>query len=87
MGLLPGYTGTGKKKGGENMFAALRELLVIRPLFPEDVPLDAEYEPLREALGRAGLREETLRNMEPEERVATLEKAGLDPYDYIYLAC
>lgn len=69
------------------MFAALREFLVIRPLFPEDIPLDAEYEPLREALRRAGLREEALRDMDPEDRVAALEKAGLDPYDYIYLAC
>ncbi len=38
-------------------------------------------------LRRAGLREETLRRMDPDERVAALERAGLDPYDYIYLAC
>lgn len=33
----------------------------------------------------AGLDEETLRRMEPDERVAALERANLDPYDYIYL--
>lgn len=35
----------------------------------------------------AGLSEETLREMEPDERVTALEQAHLDPYDYIYLAC
>lgn len=39
------------------------------------------------ALRRAGLQEETLRRMDPDDRVAALEGAGLDPYDYIYLAC
>jgi hypothetical protein len=34
----------------------------------------------------AGLDEETLRRMEPDDRVAALERANLDPYDYIYLA-
>lgn len=34
----------------------------------------------------AGLDEQTLRAMEPDDRVEALEKAGLDPYDYIYLA-
>lgn len=42
----------------------------------------------KQADGRpmAGLDEETLRRMEPDDRVAALERANLDPYDYIYLA-
>ena len=48
---------------------------------------DAEYEPYREALFAAGLSERELRNMDPDDRVAVLEEAHLDPYDYIYLAC
>ncbi len=39
-----------------------------------------------EALRMAGLDEETLRRMDPDDRVAALERANLDPYDYIYLA-
>ena len=54
---------------------------------PEERILDAEYRPLREELRMAGLSEEALRNMEPDDRVAALEQAELDPYDYIYLAC
>lgn len=50
-------------------------------------PEDAEYEPMRKELERAGLDEETLRRMEPDDRVAALEQARLDPYDFIYLAC
>jgi len=38
-------------------------------------------------LRRAGLKERALRKMEPDERVAALERARLDPYDFIYLAC
>ncbi len=49
--------------------------------------LDAEYEPYQEELRLAGLDEEGLRQMDPDERVAALEQAHLDPYDYIYLAC
>jgi len=41
----------------------------------------------RLALLLAGLREQTLRTLSPDERVAVLEKAGLDPYDYIFLCC
>lgn len=37
-------------------------------------------------LRKAGLDEKTLRRMSPDDRVAALEEAGLDPYDYIYLA-
>ena len=48
---------------------------------------DAEYEPFRDQLSLAGLSEEELRKMDPDDRVAALEKANLDPYDYIYLAC
>ena len=54
---------------------------------PEERPLDAEYEPFREELSLAGLDEEVLRKMEPDDRVAALEKARLDPYDYIFLSC
>ncbi len=39
-----------------------------------------------EALRRLGLDEKTLRRMDPDDRVAVLERANLDPYDYIYLA-
>ena len=54
---------------------------------PEDPVLDAEYEPYLEELRLSGLSETKLRNMDPDARVAALEKAHLDPYDYIYLAC
>lgn len=49
--------------------------------------LDAEYEPMRRQLRIAGLDETELRQMDPDDRVAVLENARLDPYDYIYLAC
>lgn len=39
-----------------------------------------------DALRMAGLDESTLRRMDPDDRVAALEGAGLDPYDFIYLA-
>ena len=48
---------------------------------------DAAYAPARARLLLAGLRETRLRQMDPDQRVATLEQANLDPYDYIYLAC
>lgn len=57
------------------------------PLTEVDRPLDAEYEPVRDALSLAGLDEKKLRKMKPDDRVAALERAKLDPYDYIYLAC
>lgn len=53
----------------------------------EGLAMDAEYEPFREELSLAGLDEEELRKMDPDDRVAALEQAQLDPYDYIYLAC
>ena len=49
--------------------------------------LDEEYKPYREELRHAGLSEEELRHMDPDDRVAALEGAHLDPYNYIYLAC
>ena len=64
----------------------LRTLLGAKPL-EEDRVLDAEFEPYREELSQAGLNEEELRNMDPDDRVAVLEQAKLDPYNYIYLAC
>ena len=62
----------------------------LKRLFPanwEEPAMDAEYEPYRKKLRTAGLSEVTLRNMDPDARVAALENAHLDPYDYIYLAC
>ena len=49
--------------------------------------MDADYEPVRDELTQAGLNEEELRQMDPDDRVAALENTKLDPYDYIYLAC
>lgn len=69
------------------MIGFLRELFHIHPLLAEEVPMDAEYELLRDELSQAGLSEEALRQMDPDERVAALEQALLDPYDYIYLSC
>ena len=53
----------------------------------EEEVLDAEYEPFRDQLSLAGLSEEGLRKMGPDDRVAALEQANLDLYDFIYLAC
>ena len=61
-------------------------LFLMKPRIFRDA-LDAEYEPYRESLQDAGLCEEELRQMDPDDRVALLEQAHLDPYDYIYLAC
>ena len=38
-----------------------------------------------ELLRSAGLDEQELRAMAPDDRVEVLERAHLDPYDYIYL--
>ena len=59
----------------------------LRMFFGRFHAVDAQYEPYRAELHKAGLSEQTLRNMSPDERVEALEKAQLDPYDYIYLAC
>ena len=66
------------------MIALWRKLVYGRE---EEQAVDAEYEPYREELYLAGLSEAQLRQMDPDDRVAALEKAELDPYDYIYLAC
>lgn len=62
----------------------LRELFHVNR---EVQAVDAEYQPFLDELRLAGLDEEELRRMDPDERVAALEQASLDPYDYIYLAC
>ena len=54
---------------------------------PKGPVMHAEYEPYQEGLRLAGLDESGLRKMDPDDRVAVLERANLDPYDYIYLAC
>ena len=66
------------------IIAFLRELFRVNP---EEQVMDAEYEPYRDELSLAGLDEEELRQMDPDDRVAALEQAELDPYNYIYLAC
>ena len=43
--------------------------------------------PERRRLRLLGLSEQQLRRLSPDERVARLEAAGLDPYDYIFLCC
>ncbi len=58
-----------------------------KKLYKEDPTLSAEYRPLRRRLAQAGLSEKALRKMTPQQRVQTLEKANLDPYDFIFLAC
>ena len=65
----------------------LKELMGRKPVRLGNRVPDAEYEPFREELSIAGLSEEQLRQMDPDDRVAVLEQAHLDPYDYIYLAC
>ena len=49
--------------------------------------LDAQVRPFRKQLRMAGLNEEELRKMDPDERVAVLERSKLNHFDYIYLAC
>lgn len=49
--------------------------------------LDTQVKPFRNQLRRAGLNEDELRKMDPDERVEVLERAKLNPFDYIYLAC
>ena len=69
------------------IFDFLRNFFSGNPQTELERPLDAEYEPVRDALSLAGLDERKLRKMKPDDRVAALERAKLDPYDYIYLAC
>ena len=61
--------------------------LRVTPVHPGAPAPDAEYGPLRKKLECVGLDEEALRRMDPDDRVAALERARLDPYDFIYLAC
>ena len=69
------------------MIELFRHFIYNHERYAGDLPVDAEYEPCREELTLAGLDEEELRKMDPDDRVAVLEQAQLDPYDYIYLAC
>ena len=71
----------------EEVFQMIMKLLRSLLSWNQVEILDAEYEPFRRELNLAGLREEDLRQMDPDDRVAVLEQAKLDPYDYIYLAC
>ena len=69
------------------MIGFFRDLFHYNTLLAEDMPMDAEYELLQDELALAGLTEEELRRMDPDERVTALEQALLDPYDYIHLTC
>lgn len=69
------------------MIGFMKVLLRVRTGLGRKRALDAEYEPCRDELALAGLDEEMLRQMDPDDRVLVLEQAKLDPYDYIYLAC
>ena len=53
----------------------------------DEEAMEAEYEPFEKQLHAVGLSAGKLRKMDPDDRVAALEKAQLDPYDFIYLAC
>ena len=50
------------------------------------VGAEETHRKLVDILRAAGLDEQKLRAMEPDDRVEALERAHLDPYDYIYLA-
>lgn len=60
-------------------------MMLLRWILKRVGAADRSYE---QAIGlrMAGLDEDTLRRMEPDDRVAALEGANLDPYDYIYLS-
>lgn len=51
------------------------------------VGVEEAHRKLVETLRMVGLDEQTLREMEPDDRVEALEQAHLDPYDYIFLCC
>ena len=72
------------KEHKEGLFMKIH---IWKKLYKEDPALSAEYRPLRRRLAQAGLSEKALRKMTPQQRVQTLEKANLDPYDFIFLAC
>lgn len=69
------------------IYGILRQIFSPIPLWRADRAMAAEYAQSRAGLSLAGLSEESLRRMDPDDRVAALEQARLDPYDYIYLAC
>ena len=76
----------GIKRNGGNVM----KIRLLRSVFCGNTPermLDAQVRPFRKRLRLAGLNEEELRKMDPDERVAVLERAKLNPFDYIYLAC
>lgn len=64
-----------------------RLIHTLKPLLCRFGTMELEYLPQRTRLCRAGLSEQHLRQMSPDDRVAILEAASLDPYDYIFLAC
>lgn len=76
----------GIKRNGGNIM----KIRFLRSFFCGNTPermLDAQVRPFRKQLRLAGLNEDELRRMDPDERVAVLEGAKLNPFDYIYLAC
>ena len=71
-----------------------RQILAPGGMRYEKQPADTEFRPENgtdgtgwDQMSLAGLSEEELRKMDPDDRVAALERANLDPYDFIYLAC
>lgn len=66
------------------------KIRLLRSVFCGNTPermLDAQVRPFRKRLRLAGLNEEALRKMDPDERVAVLEQAKLNPFDIsIWLA-
>ena len=87
LGLNPGIMGAEKQQEREATTMIIKFLEDLLHWNEEEEVLDAEYEPFRDQLSLAGLSEEELRKMDPDDRVAALEQANLDPYDFIYLAC
>ena len=87
LGQNPGIMGAEKKQEREATTMIIKFLEDLLHWNEEEEVLDAEYEPFRDQLSLAGLSEEELRKMDPDDRVAALERANLDPYDFLYLAC
>ena len=87
LGQNRGIMGAEKKQEREVATMIIKFLEDLLHWNEEEEVLDAEYEPFRDQLSMAGLNEEELRKMDPDDRVAALERANLDPYDFIYLAC
>ena len=53
----------------------------------EEEVLDAEYEPFRDQLSLAGLSEEELRKMDPDDRVIFIGRIRAYPAAGTYCAC